>query len=316
MKINKNEKLWVEKYRPQSIEDVVLPTDILETFRGYVNDGHIPNLLFASSSPGVGKTSVATALIKDLDADVLWINGSKDSGIDILRTRVVDFSTSISIDGSNKLIVVDECDYLSDKAQAALRGILEEFSNNVSFIFTCNYIERLIPALIDRFMVFDFDTIFQNSKKDLAGKSYKRLTAILENENITYNKEDIKNLVLNYYPAMRKMVMTLEKHCQNGSLDLSTAVVDITHSFKVIMSCIKNKEFTSLRKELVSISDPSGLYSFVFKNLDEYFAPKSQPQVILLCAKYQDMNSSARDKTITSTAFCVEIMGASNIEFK
>jgi replication factor C small subunit len=270
--------------------------------------------LFFSNSPGIGKTSIVTALIKDLNADVCWINGSKDSGIDILRTRVVDFSTSVSIDDSVKIVVIDEGDYLGDKTQAALRGVIEEFSNNVSFIITCNYVERLIPALIDRFMCFDFDEIYQKNKKELAGKAYKRLVGILKNENIEFSDEELKHLVINYYPAMRKMVMTLEKHSINGKLDLSSAVVDVSLTFKTIMTYIKNKEFSNLRKELASLSEASGIYSFVFKNLDQYFSPKSQPQVIILCAKYQDMNSSARDKTITATAFCVELMGTPGIE--
>lgn len=314
IKTSNSHKLWVEKYRPITVQDLIMPREYLDKFQSFVNEGKVPNILLHSNSPGLGKSSLTTSIIKDLDADVLWINGSKDSGIDILRTKVVDFAVSESIDDSPKIIVVDECDYLSDKSQAALRGVLEEFANNVSFIFTCNYIDRLIPALVNRFQVFNFDDIFHKNKKELAGQAYKRLCWILENEEVQYSKDDIKNLVLNYYPEMRTMIMLLQKHTFEGKLDLSNAVVDISNQFKIILGYIKNKDFTNTRKEISNISDTSSIYSYIFKNLDDYFLPKSQPQVIMLCAKYQEMNSHARDKSITATAFCVELMGSQNIE--
>jgi DNA polymerase III delta prime subunit len=313
-KIKTSETLWVEKYRPQTVEDLVIPADLKEKLMGYIAEGKLPNLLLYSNQPGTGKTSLVNSITKDLNADVLWINGSKDSGIDVMRTRVVDFGVSESIDGSLKVIVVDESDGLSEKSQASLRGILEEFSNNVSFIFTCNYVDKIIPAVADRFIKIDFDDLMFKHKKEVAAEQYKRLCWVLENEGVEYDKKELQNLVVNFYPAMRSMTMTLQKHTFQDKLDLSSAVIDISQTFKIILSHIKNKDFSNLRKEFLSISEPSGIYSFVFKTLDEFFLPKSQPQVIVLCAKYQDMNSSARDKTICAVAFCVELMGTPGIE--
>ncbi len=315
-KVDNSHYIWAEKYRPQYIEDVILPKDIKHKFSNYVKDERFPHILLSSTNPGLGKTSLVNAIVKELDADVKWINGSQDRGIDTFRSAVKEFITSVSIDDSPKIVVIDEADGLTTEAQKILRGLIEEFSKNSTFILTCNYKEQLIEPLRNRFVHFDFDNLYNQNKKEIGAQIFQRLQFILDNENITYDKTVLTPVVLNMYPSVRKMVLVLQQSIDDGVLNLNESMVNMSGKFENILKGIKSKEFTVVRKLLQDLDDPGSLYTYVFKNLDTWFLDDSIPQVVLQCARYQDMHANARDKAICSAAFAVEIMMAPGIEFK
>jgi len=307
--------IWAEKYRPQCIDDVILPVETRAKFKEYISEGRFPHILLSSTNPGLGKTSITNAIIKELDADVKWINGSQDRGIDTFKVSVKEFITSVSIDDSPKIVVIDEADGLTKDAQKILRGLIEEFSKNSTFILTCNYKEQLIEPLRNRFIHFDFDNLYNQNKKEVGLQIFNRLGFILDNEGVEYEKSDLSPVVSNMYPSVRKMVLVLQQSIDDGKLNLNESMINLNTKFGEILEFIKNKQFIEVRKRLQDLDEPASLYTYIFKNLDEWFVPQSQPQVVLLCAKYQDMNENARDKAITSAAFAVEVMGTPGIDF-
>ena len=313
--IDKSNFIWAEKYRPRCIDDMIIPENIREKFKGYMKEGRFPHILLSSVNPGLGKTSLVTAIIEELDADVLWINGSGDAGIDTFRSKVKDFITSVSIDDSPKLVVVDEADGISREGQKNLRALIETFSKHSTFIFTCNYKEQLIEPLRNRFIQFDFDSIYNQNKKDIGMQIHKRLQFILDNEKVSYNPKDLGLIIQNMYPSVRKMILTLQQSVQDGILIIDKNMINLNTKYSEILNLIKKKDFIETRKKLQDLDEPGSFYSFIFKNLDDWFKPEAQPQVILLCAKYQDQNERARDKAINTSAFCVEVMLTPGIEF-
>jgi replication factor C small subunit len=300
--------IWSEKYRPQCIDDMILPTSVREKFKKYVKDERFPHILLSSTNPGLGKTSVVNSIITEMDADVLWINGSGDNGINIIRNKVTDFVSSVSLDDSPKIVVIDEADGLTNDAQQILRGKIEEFSKDSTFILTCNYKEQLIEPLRNRFIHYDFDNLYNQNKQDVATQVYERLIFILENEGIEFDKKDLGPVVSNMYPSVRKMVLVLQQSIDDGKLNLDASMINLGEKFNTILEGAKNKDFGSVRKLLQELDDPGSLYTFVFKNLDVWFTQDAIPQVVLQCAKYQDMHSLARDKAICAAAFTVELM--------
>lgn len=315
IKINENEYIWAEKYRPQTVEDMILPKDLLEKFKSYVTDRRTPNMLFSSTNPGLGKTSLVNALVKDLDADIMWVNGSKDAGIDLMRGKLIDFGSSVGIDDSPKIVVIDEADGISAEGQKALRGVIEEFSSNVSFILTANYKEKIIEPLRNRLLRFDFDDIYIKNKKEVATQAYHRLIYILERENVKFEPKQLQVVITNFTPSIREMVMILQQHSTNGVLELSDDILSIALQHKTIMKSMAEKKFPDVRKGIQALSDPASIYTYMFNHLDDWFENKGMGQAILIIAKYQEMSSSARDKVIPATAMAVEIM-LSTIEIK
>jgi len=316
MKIVDNSNfIWAEKYRPRCIEDMIMPEQMRTKFQGYMKDGRFPHILLSSVNPGLGKTSLVTAIIEELDADVLWINGSGDAGIDTFRSKVKDFVTSVSIDDSPKIVVVDEADGISREGQKNLRALIESFSKHSTFIFTCNYKEQLIEPLRNRFIHFDFDSIYNQNKKDIGMQIHKRLQFILDNEEINYNQKDLGPIIQNMYPSVRKMVLTLQQSVQDKVLEINESMINLNTKYSEILVLIRDKNFIEVRKKLQDLDEPGSFYTYVFKNLDDWFKPEAQPHVILLSAKYQDMNERARDKAINTAAFCVELMLTPGVDF-
>lgn len=314
--IDNSHFVWPEKYRPQCIDDMIITEDVRKKFKSFVQEERFPHVLLTSTSPGLGKTSITNAIIKELDADVKWINGSQDRGIDTFKVAVKEFITSVSIDDSPKIVVIDEADGLTKDAQKILRGLIEEFSKNSTFIMTANYKEQLIEPLRNRFTHFDFDNIYNQNRKEIGLQIFNRLQFILNNEGVQFDKASLSPVVSNMFPSVRKMVLTLQQSVEDGKLVLNESMINLNTKFTEIMNFIKDKKFIDMRKSLQDLDDPGALYTYIFKNLDEWFVPQSQPQVVLLCAKYQDMHENARDKAITSAAFGVELMGTPSIEFK
>lgn len=315
IKIDNEQFVWPEKYRPQTLQDVIVDEITRKKFKKYVKDERFPHILLSSTNPGLGKTSLTNAIIKELNADVKWINGSQDNGIDVFRATVKEFITSVSIDESPKIVVIDEADGLTSQSQKSLRGLIEEFSKHSTFILTCNYKEQIIEPLRNRFIHFDFDAIYNQNKKEIGLQIFERLQYILDNESVTYDKKTLTPVVSNLYPSVRKMVLVLQQSVEDNKLVLDNNMLNLGSKIASILTLIKRKNFIEIRKALQDLDDPASLYTYIYRNLDEWFVPESQPQVVLLCAKYQDMNENARDKAICSAAFSVELMGTPSIKF-
>jgi len=215
----------------------------------------------------------------------------------------------------SKGFTVSNCDGLTKDAQKILRGLIEEFSKNSTFILTCNYKEQLIEPLRNRFIHFDFDSLYNQNKKDIGLQIFNRLSFILDNENVEYEKKDLQPVVSNMYPSVRKMVLVLQQSIDDNKLNLDENMINLNTRFSEIMVFIKDKKFVDVRRRLQDLDDPGSLYTYIFKHLDEWFKQPSQPQVVLLCAKYQDMHENSRDKGICAAAFAVELMGTPSIEF-
>lgn len=309
MKINEKEFVWVEKYRPQTIEDILLPQSVEETFKKYIESNEIPNLLLTSNSPGLGKTSIAKILVKDTNADMLMLNGNMDTGVDIMRSRVIDFCSSASFDDSPRVILIDECENLSQNSLGSLKATIESFPN-VTFIFTANMINKIPEPVRNRMLHFDFDEIYFKNKQELGKLILKRLMFILENENIEYNKNDLPKIVKAFYPSTRGMIQALQRFSSSGKLELNDSLKEGANIYNLLIDSIKDKNFKEMRSLVNNVVDCGGFYEYMFKNLD-ILEDQSKPEAILILAKYQDMDSSARDKMITLAACLVELMSKS-----
>jgi len=314
-KVDEKHFIWAEKYRPQNIQDLVFPDDMKKVLNKWMNDGEIPNIGLFGSLPGTGKTSLANAIIKTLDADVLWINASKDNGIDTIRAKVGQFASTVSVMGKIKIVVYDESDYLTSNAQATLRSDLETFSKNCRFIFTGNYPDKIIDPLLNRLQIYDLDKIYQDHKSELGKQIYHRINFILQNENVTADSSQVQEVVKNFYPSTREMVMFIQHNHVDGKLVLEQLANSNDVSKNIMIETGKN-EFMKVRSLLNDITVPDIMYSYIWKHLDEYIVPESQPAVIILLAKYQDMSMKAKNKIITLMAFFTECMKDANIKFK
>jgi replication factor C small subunit len=199
--------------------------------------------------------------------------------------------------------------------QKNLRALIETFSKHSTFILTCNYKYKLIEPLRNRFIHFNFDTLYNQNKKEMGLQVFNRLQFILDNEGVTYNKKDLSLIIQNMYPSVRKMTLTLQQLVQDSTLVIDEEMINLNTKYSEILNLIKDKNFIEVRKRLQDLDEPSSMYSYIFKNLDIFFKPESQPQVILIVAKFADMSERARDKAITAAACCVELMLTIGIEF-
>jgi len=280
--------LWVEKYRPKTIEDCILPDAIKSTFQEYVNRKEIPNLLLAGTA-GVGKTTIAKALCNEVGCDYIVINGSDESGIDVLRTKIKNYASSVSLAGGRKVIIIDEADYLNpNSTQPALRGAIEEFSSNCSFIFTCNFKNRIIDPIHSRCSVVDFK--INGSKAKMAAAFFKRCEWILDQEGITYDKEVVAAVITKHFPDNRRVLNELQRYSVSGTIDkgILSNVADI--QLGTLVSALKEKDFASTRKWVTNNldNDPVKIYRKLYDTLYEVLKPQSVPQLVLILAKYQD----------------------------
>lgn len=308
MKINENEFVWVEKYRPQNLDDIIIPKTIKAIFKGYIDSNKVPNLLLTSNSAGLGKTSIAKILVNETKGDLLFLNGNLDTGIDVMRSRVIDFCSSVSIDDNPKFLLIDEAENLTPLAGNSLKALLESFTN-ITFIFTANFVNKLPEPIRNRLQHYDFDDIYFRNKQEIGKEILKRLIFILQNENITFNKEDLPKVVKAHYPSVRGMIHALQKMSSNGELILSDVLHEGSNIFNTLVETIKEKDFNKMRSTTANVLDCGGFYEFMFKNLD-LLVDESKPHAILTLAKYQSMDSVARDKEITLSACCVELMSS------
>jgi replication factor C small subunit len=304
-----SEFLFVEKYRPKTVADCILPERIKKVFQEYVDQGNIPNLMLTGSA-GVGKTTVAKAMCDQLGANNLFINSSEERGIDMLRTKIKGYASTISFTGGRKVIILDEADYLTPEAQAGLRGAIEEFSDNCSFIFTCNFKSRLIDALHSRCSVVDF-TLKNEEKPKMAMQMFKRVCTILDSEEVTYDKAVVQQIVAKYFPDYRRTLNELQRYASSGSIDAGVlAQISDVRKISELAGFLKEGNFAEMRKWVVANSDiePARIYRKIYDSLYGYFKPDSIPQAVVIIAKYQYQSAFVADQEINLVACLTEMM--------
>lgn len=308
------EFLWVEKYRPKTIEDTILPCDLKATFQQFVDQKNIPNLILAGSA-GVGKTTVARAMLEQLGCDYIVINGSMNGNIDTLRNEILNFASSVSLSGGRKYVILDEADYLNaNSTQPALRNFMEEFSRNCGFILTCNFKNRIIEPLHSRCSVVDFK-IPRKSMAKLAGNFFKRVQYILETERVEYDKAVVAEVINKHFPDWRRILNELQRYAATGKIDSGILANLQEASIKELVTFLKEKNYTEIRKWVKGNMDTDAnvLFTQFYELSTEFMPPQDSAQLVLLLAKYQYQHSFAANHEINFLAFLVEVM--MNCEF-
>ena len=303
-----NELLWVEAYRPKTIEDCILPERLKKPFQEYVNQGNIPNLLLAGGA-GVGKTTVAKAMCEEIGCDYMVINGSDESGIDVFRNKIKTYASSMSISGGRKVIIIDEADYLNpNSTQPALRNAIEEFSGNCSFIFTCNFKNRIIDPLHSRCAVIDFG-MKQAEKSSMAGQFFKRIQMILKNEGVEYDDKVIAEVIKKHFPDFRRVINELQRYSKFGKIDATILAQIGDVSINEVVKFLKEKDFGSLRKWVATNDiDATTLYRKIYDGMYDVLMPQSIPQAVIILADYQYKQAFVADPEINTVACLTELM--------
>ncbi len=312
MLINKKEKIFEEKYRPQQLSDMILPDTTRGKIQSWINDNDLPHLLLSSTVPGTGKSTLADVLINEMEYEALWINASIKNGVDVLRSEISNWSDTVSADGEPKFVILDEADNLTDATQKSLRGFIEEFSSNIRFILTCNYKNRLIEPLQQRLVCIDFDMIVSKpeNKKSLLQQLAKRIVYICKNEGIEYDINDVKELVQAGFPSFRETVKSVKGNLIDGKLVIEDGVTETSALNTRVIQAVKEKQFTDMRKDVLIMPDCGGFYSWFFKNINKFLDNNQQPNAIITIAKYQNMSGAGcRDQQLNLTACMIEIIG-------
>lgn len=304
-----NDFLWVEKYRPQYVKDTILPEQLKQVFQKIVDSGEVPNMLFTGSA-GLGKTTVAKAICNELDLDYILVNGSEEGNIDTLRTKIKQFASSVSLSGGYKVVILDEADYLNPQStQPALRGFIEEFSANCGFILTCNYVNRIIPALISRCPTYDF-SIPKKDKQRLAHDFYQSAINILETEGVKFEPKAVAGIIGRHFPDWRRVLNELQRYSVSGKIDAGILVDMKSDNIKELINHMKQKEFTNVRKWVVNNldNDSTRLFRNIYDSLYDYVDSSSIPHVVVILGEYQYKAAFVADQEINTLACLTEIM--------
>jgi DNA polymerase III delta prime subunit len=306
--LNKDEFLWVEKYRPKTVSDCILPQRLKNVFQAYVDKKEIPTLLLAGTA-GVGKTTVAKALCNEVDCDYLFINGSDENGIDTFRSKIKQYAGSLSLDGGRKVIIIDEADYLNvNSIQPALRSAIEEYSRNCTFIFTCNYKAKIMEPLQSRCTTVDF-ILTPEEKKDMALEFYKRVKDILVREKVEADMNVVAELIKKHFPDYRKVLNELQRYSVNGKIDSGILKTIEDVETKDLVAAMKTKNFAGVRKWATKgANDPSTTYSRLYEVFYKELRPEFIPTSIIKLADYQYKSAFVADQELNLTACLAEIL--------
>ena len=307
--------LWVEKYRPKTIEDTILPAELKSTFQQFIDQKNIPNLIL-SGTAGVGKTTVARAMLEELGCDYIIINGSMNGNIETLRQEILNFASSVSLSGGRKYVILDEADYLNaNSTQPALRNFMEEFSRNCGFILTCNFKNRIIEPLHSRCSIVDFKI----SKKDmskLAMQFMKRVNFILNTESVKYESAVIAEVITKHFPDWRRILNELQRYSATGKIDSGILTNMSETTFKQLMNLMKEKDFSAIRKWVGENldGDQTTVFRELYDHSCDHLTKLGEAQLILLLGKYQYQAAFVADPEINIMALFTEIM--MDVEFK
>lgn len=301
--------LWVEKYRPRTVDDTILPDQLKTMFQQFVDDGNVPNLILTGTA-GVGKTTIAKAMLEQLDCDYIVINGSMNGNIDTLRNDIMSFASSVSLQGGRKYVILDEADYLNpNSTQPALRNFMEEFSNNCGFILTCNFKNRIIEPLHSRCSVVEF-AIAKKDKASIGLNFFNRVKEILTHEKIEFDKKVVAEFVTKYFPDWRRVINELQRYSATGSIDSGLLAENGDGSIKELVGHLKAKSFTEMRKWVAQNNDidTTALFRKLYDTASTYLEARSVPQLVLLLADYQHKAAFVADHEINMVACFTEIM--------
>ena len=302
--------LWVEKYRPQTIAKTILPTAIKKTFQEFVNQDNIPNMIL-SGGAGMGKTTAAKAMLEELGCDYIVINGSMNGNIDTLRTEIRNFASSVSFSGGRKYVILDEADYLNPQStQPALRNFMEEYSKNCGFILTCNFLNRIIQPLHSRCSVVEYK-IPKEEKNPMAAEMYKRCKEILDAENIQFDNKVVVEVVKKFFPDNRRILNELQRYSATGKIDAGILVNFEDVNIKSLMEAMRNKEFSTVRKWVAQNVDgdtSQSIFRQIYDSASEYIKPQSIPLVVITIADYQYKSAFVADHEINLMAMLTELM--------
>ena len=308
----KKQFLWVEKYRPNTIEECILPESLKKTFQKIVDTGDMHNMLLTGSA-GLGKTTVARALCNELNLDYLLINASEDGNIDTLRSKIKQFASSVSLNGGVKVVILDEADYLNaQSAQPALRGFIEEFSANCRFILTCNFKNRIIEPLHSRCSVIEFNTT-KKQLSELCAEFMKRLQHILTTEGIDYNNKILAELIMRYAPDWRRVINECQRYSSSGEITSDILIGLSDQNIAALVGYLKTKDFKNMRAWVTNNADvdSSVIFRRIYDTLYDFAQPHSIPAVILVLADYQYKAAFVADKELNTVACLTEIMASS-----
>ncbi|NDG30732.1 AAA family ATPase [bacterium] len=312
----REEFLWVEKYRPKTISDTILPKQLKSTFQKFVDDNNIPNLLLTGRA-GVGKTTVARAMLDQLDCDYIVINGSLHGNIDTLRNDILAFASTVSFSGGRKYVILDEADYLNpNSTQPALRNFMEEYSKNCGFILTCNFKNKLIEPLWSRCSVVEFK-IPKEERPSLASQFFKRICSILEKEHVKFVEKAVAEVIQKYFPDFRRTLNELQRYAASGSIDSGILTNLADENFKGLIEAMKKKDFSGVRKWVGENNDiePVVLYRKLYDTASTMLANNaSVAQLVMIIAEYQYKSAFVADQEINTTACMAELMV--NMEWK
>jgi len=313
--MNRNKFLWVEKYRPTKLHDIILPNSLKQSFQNMLDAGELQNMLFTGTA-GLGKTTVAKALCNELDLDYIIINGSEEGNIDTLRGKIKQFASTVSLSGGKKVIILDEADYLNPQStQPALRGFIEQFSDNCRFILTCNFKNRVIEPLHSRCGVYEFNTTKTDLAK-LAQEFMDRMMYILDNEGITYSKNLIAQVIMKHVPDWRRVINEIQRFSINGHLAEDIMSIGDANQYNELLSHLKQKDFKKMRAWVVNNIDvdASAIFRGIYDRMIDNVKPTSIPQLVLILADYQYKNAFVADHELNIVACMTEVMA--NVEFE